>query len=194
MKYLFVHQNFPGQYLHIVRHLLTDPANDIVFITEPNKNNISGVRRVCYELRREKRTDIHGNLRDYEVAVHRAEQVAAAARQVKQLGFVPDIIIGHHGWGEMLELTDVFPNTPMLGYFEFYYNTEGYDVNFDPEFPMGENYRSGVRSMNVINHFALALGQHGQTPTRFQYGAYPGWARPQIKILPEGARLDLCRP
>jgi hypothetical protein len=33
VKYLFVHQNFPGQYLHIVRHLQADQNNDVVFIT-----------------------------------------------------------------------------------------------------------------------------------------------------------------
>jgi hypothetical protein len=45
VRYLFVHQNFPGQYLHIVRHLLTDPDNEVIFISEPNTNHIPGVRR-----------------------------------------------------------------------------------------------------------------------------------------------------
>lgn len=194
MKYLFVHQNYPGQYLHIVRHLLKDPRNDVVFITEPNTNVMQGVRRVVYELGRGKRNDLPGNLRDYELAIHRAERVAEAAQKIKQLGFVPDVIIGHHGWGELLDLVDVFPSAAMLGYYEFYYNTQGYDVEFDPEFPTTQNYRSGIRALNSINHHAFALGQHGQTPTRFQLGAYPEWMRPQIKLLPEGARLDLCRP
>jgi glycosyltransferase involved in cell wall biosynthesis len=194
VKYLFVHQNFPGQYLHIIRHLLTDAANDVVFLTEPNNNNMAGVRKVVYEMGRKSRTDIHANVRDYELAVHRGERVAEAARKIKQLGYTPDVIIGHHGWGEMLDLHDVFPTTPMLGYYEFYYNTEGYDVNFDPEFPMNANYRSGIRSLNVINHQAFALGQHGQTPTRFQHGAYPAWFRPQIKLLPECTRLEICKP
>ncbi len=194
MKYLFVHQNFPGQYLHIIRHLLTDPGNDVVFITEPNSNHMQGVRKVVYEMGRKARPDIHANVRDYEMAVHRGERVAEAARKIKQLGYMPDVIIGHHGWGELLDLPDVFPGTPMLGYYEFYYNTEGYDVNFDPEFPMYTNYRSGIRTLNVINHQAFALGQHGQTPTRFQLGAYPEWFRPQIKLLPECARLQVCCP
>jgi hypothetical protein len=30
---LFVHQNFPGQYLHLVRHLGATPGNQVVFIT-----------------------------------------------------------------------------------------------------------------------------------------------------------------
>lgn len=194
MKYLFVHQNFPGQYLHIIRHLQADPANDVVFITEPNANLITGVRRVIYDLGRKPRPDIHTAARDFELAAHRADKVAEAARQLKGLGFVPDIIIGHHGWGELLNLVDVWPGVPMLGYFEFYYHTVGYDVNFDPEFPMNEGFQPAVRAMNLINHVALGLGQHGQSPTLFQRNAYPEWARPQIKLLPEGTRLDLCKP
>ena len=42
MKYLFVHQNFPGQYLHLARHLVTSKQHDLVFITEPNANQIGG--------------------------------------------------------------------------------------------------------------------------------------------------------
>ena len=104
MKYLFVHQNFPGQYLHIVRHLQADRNNDVVFITEPNNNLINGVRRVVYETGRKVRTDIHPDARDHELAAHRAAKVADAARQLKSLGYVPDVIVGHHGWGEMHSL------------------------------------------------------------------------------------------
>ncbi len=194
MKYLFVHQNFPGQYLHIVHHLLENPANDVVFITEPNSNQINGVRRVVYEVGRTPRQDIHHAAREHELAGHRADKVAESARQLKSLGFVPDIIIGHHGWGELLNLVDVWPGVPMLGYFEFYYHTVGYDVNFDSEFPMAANFQPAVRAMNTLNHLALALGQHGQSPTHFQRNAYPQWAHSQIKLLPEATRLDICKP
>ncbi len=194
MKYLFVHQNFPGQYLHIVRHLQANPNNDVVFITEANANVIQGVRRVIYDLGRKVRPDIHPNARDHELAGHRADKVADAARQLKNLGYTPDIIIGHHGWGEMLHLVDIWPDVPMLGYFEFYYHTVGYDVDFDPEFPMVKNFQPGVRALNTLNHLALALDQHGQSPTLFQRNAYPAWSHEKIKLLPEGVRLDLCKP
>lgn len=194
MRYLFVHQNFPGQYLHIVRHLMRDAANEVVFISEPNANHIPGVRRVAYEVGRTKRHDIHKMVRDLDLAAHRADRVASAARQLRQLGFTPDIIIGHHGWGELLNVVDVWPGVPVLGYFEFYYHTTGHDSDFDPEFPMAADAPPSIRAMNSINHLALALDQHGQTPTRFQRDTYPGWARKRIQLLPEGARLDVCKP
>ena len=194
MRLLFVHQNFPGQYLHLVRRLVADRSNDIVFLSAPNTNTIRGVRKVVYDLNRGRRDDIHPIARDLEFAGHRADRVAEAALKIKKLGFEPDIIIGHHGWGELLNLCDVWPKAPLLGYFEFYYRAQGQDTNFDPEFPAVEGALPAVRAMNTINHLALALNQHGQTPTRFQRETYPDWAREQIGLQPEGADLDLCRP
>ena len=103
-------------------------------------------------------------------------------------------MIGHHGWGEMLNLPDIWPDAPMLGYFEFYYRTHGQDVGFDPEFPASMNSFSEIRAKNIVNLLALQLGGAGQTPTRFQRDTYPVWARRQIRIIPEGADLGLCRP
>jgi glycosyltransferase involved in cell wall biosynthesis len=194
VKYLFVHQNFPGQYLHIVRHLLEDKTNEIVFISEPNGNAIPGVRRVNYVLPPVNNDSTHANAREFNTATSRSEIVAEVARNLKTLGFTPDIIIGHHGWGELLNLPDIWPHAPILGYFEFFYSPTGQDVVFDSEFPVGEAQFPRIRAMNIINLLALSLNQHGQTPTQWQLTRYPEWAQPQIRLLREGARLDLCCP
>ncbi len=194
MKFLFVHQNFPGQYLHIVRHLLEDPAHEIVFISEPNGNHIPGIRRVNYKLPPVSNDGTHATGREFNVAAHRAEMVATVAANLRTLGFTPDIIIGHHGWGELLNLPDVWPKVPILGYFEFYYATDGQDVGYDPEFPVNAAQHARIRAMNIINLLALSLNQHGQTPTQWQLTRYPDWARGRIRLLPEGARLDVCCP
>ena len=194
VKYLFVHQNFPGQYLYIIRHLIKNPANEVVFITEPNKNVIGGVRRLNYQVQPPLQDTTHTLIRDLNVAMFRAEYVARVATNLKRLGFVPDIIIGHHGWGELLNLTDIWPNAPILGYFEFFYATVGQDVGFDAEFPTVEDQFPRIRAMNAVNLLALSLNQHGQTPTVWQRSLYPGWAQPKIRLLPEGVHLDLCKP
>ena len=124
----------------------------------------------------------------------RAEAVAKAGEQVKALGFKPDIIIGHHGWGELLNLPDVWPDVPLLGYHEFYYHLKGLDVGFDPEFRVDPGAFSSIRAKNAINLIALTNPGTGQTPTQFQLDTYPEWARPNIHLLREGVNLDRCRP
>jgi glycosyltransferase involved in cell wall biosynthesis len=194
MRYLFVHQNFPAQFLHLVRHLLRQQRHDVLFISEPNSNVMPGVRRITYSLREQPMDAVHNDARPFAKAMARAEAAAHAALQVKKLGFEPDIIIGHHGWGELLNMQDVWPGVPMLGYQEFYYNIEGYDVGFDPEFRLTRESFAGVRAKNAVNLLTLTGPGHGQTPTQFQLDTYPAWARPNIHLLQEGVDLDRCRP
>jgi glycosyltransferase involved in cell wall biosynthesis len=194
VKFLFVHQNFPGQFLQIVRHLVASKKHDIVFITEPNANIINGVRKVPYRTPPLASPDTHPAARELDAALRRAETVARTAASIKQLGFDPDIIIGHHGWGELLNIRDVWPKPPLLGYMEFFYHTDDVDVGFDPEFPTDPSDRPRIRAKNAVNLLALNLGGHGQTPTKWQHATYPAWARPQITLLPEGVDLKLCKP
>jgi glycosyltransferase involved in cell wall biosynthesis len=199
VKFLFVHQNFPGQYLHIVRSLLEDnkirdDTHEIVFMTEPNNNNLAGIRKVTYARPPKSAASVHRDAGDFDIAMRRAEAAAIGAHKLKMLGFCPDIIIGHHGWGELLNLVDVFPGVPILGYFEFFYKTADADVNCDPEFPLPVDRFGGVRAKNAVNLQAFTLAQHGQVPTRWQLSTYPEWARKSIHLLEEGVDLTLCRP
>ncbi len=194
MKYLFVHQNFPGQFLYIVRHLLAQQRHDVVFICEPNGNTMAGVRRVTYKPQLRPDAPTHGDARDFAHGMARAEAVAAAGFELRRLGFTPDIIIGHHGWGELLNLGDVWPGIPLLGYHEFYYALDGQDIDFDPEFRIGVESYPNIRAKNAINLLALTNPGFGQTPTQFQRDTYPVWSRPGIRILREGVDLARCRP
>lgn len=194
MKFLFVHQNFPAQFLHIIRHLAASKQHEVVFICEPNENYLHGVRKVPYAPPALNIEATHIAARELDNGVRRAEAVFHTAQNLKQLGFEPDIIIGHHGWGEMLSLVDLWPDVPMLGYFEFYYRIQDSDVNFDSEFPIAWQDYPRIRAKNAINHVALSLGKSGQCPTEWQRSTYPDWAQKSIDLLWEGVDLRTCRP
>jgi glycosyltransferase involved in cell wall biosynthesis len=194
LKFLFVHQNYPGQFLHITRQLVAARRHEVVFVTEPNPNEIIGVRKVPYARPALDIPGTHMAARELDNGVRRAETVLKTAIGLKNLGYKPDIIIGHHGWGEMLNLRDVWPDSPMLGYFEFYYQHNKADVGFDPEFPADPLDYPRIRAKNAINHVALNLGGAGQTPTQWQLSTYPDWARPQIEVVWEGVDLRTCSP
>jgi glycosyltransferase involved in cell wall biosynthesis len=194
LKFLFVHQNYPGQFLHIVRHLVAMSRHEVLFITEPNVNEIVGVRKIPYLRPTLGNKETHIAARELDDGVRRAEVVYRAAFGLRHLGFRPDIIIGHHGWGEMLNLRDLWPDVPMLGYMEFYYQADQADVGFDPEFPANPLDFPRIRAKNAINHIALNLGAAGQTPTEWQRSTYPDWARPRIDLIWEGVDLELCSP
>jgi glycosyltransferase involved in cell wall biosynthesis len=194
LRFLFVHQNFPAQFLHIVRHLVSAKRHEVVFISEPNQNDIQGVRKVPYARPVLDIKETHIAARELDNGVRRAEAVYRTAFGLKHLGYTPDIIIGHHGWGEMLNLRDLWPDIPMLGYMEFYYQHDKADVGFDPEFPGNPLDFPRIRAKNAINHIALNLGSSGQTPTRWQLSTYPAWAQQNIELIWEGVDLEMCSP
>jgi len=194
MKYLFVHQNFPAQFVHLLRDLCAGSGNEIVFISESGRAQMAGVRRVAYRMPPAPRAPGPAPVAELARGMQRAAEVARAARTLRGLGYVPDIIIGHHGWGEMLELADVYPGVPMLGYYEFFYHPTGLDVGFDPEFAPGPDVAPLVRARNTLNLLALAGPGWGHTPTRFQRDTYPDWARARLTCLPEGVDLNRCAP
>ena len=92
MKFLLVHQNFPGQFLHLVRHLVKSKQHEVVFLSEPNSNAIPGVRKVPYRKPPPVSADTHWAVRELDSALRRADAVGQTAANLKQLGFTPDIM------------------------------------------------------------------------------------------------------
>src|ERR1700678_2661258 len=121
MKILLVHQNFPGQYLHLARHLGNSAGNQIVFVTQRHDGTLPGVTKISYKPRRAPTTAIHHYVKETEAGILNAQEVVRAALSLKKSGFIPDVMLGHNGWGEIWYLKDVYPAVPLIGYFEFFY-------------------------------------------------------------------------
>lgn len=194
MKFLFVHQNFPGQYLHLARHLATDPGNQVVFITQRRNANLPGVRNIVYKPPRTPTPKVHHYLRATESYVLNAQAVARVALDLKRSGFVPDVMLGHNGWGEIWYLKDVYPQTPLLGYFEFFYRFAGADVGFDPADRLTIDTPPRTRTKNLGNLLGLDAADAGQCPTIWQKSTYPERYHPMLKVVHEGIDTEVVRP
>lgn len=195
MKVLFVHQNFPGQYLHLARHLGADPANEVVFITQRNDQAaLPGVRKIVYKPSRSATAGQHYYLRETEAGVLNAQAVARIALDLKKSGFVPDVMLGHNGWGEIWYLKDVFPNTPLIGYFEFFYRAQGADVGFDPAVPLTFDTMPRIRTKNLGNLLGLDAADLGQVPTQWQKSRYSKRYHDLLQVVHEGINTDTVAP
>jgi len=192
MRFLFVHQNFPGQYVHIARHL-TQTGHQVSFVTQPRRAEIEGIRKIEYRPTLNN-TDPSAHLHEFENGVANGLAVARVCHWLDRDGYIPDIVIGHNGWGEILYVKDVWPQIPLLGYFEFFYRPSGSDVDFDPEFPPEADIAIRLRTRNAVNLLGLDAADWGQTPTKWQRAQYPERYWDQLDILHEGIDTAVVKP
>ena len=123
MKILFIHQNYPAQYKHLAPALAAE-GHEIVALkvgTQPTYKN-NGVTVVEYQLTRGNGKDTHPLVVDFESKIIRAESCFPALIKLRDLGFYPEVVVGHPGWGETLFIKDIWPNAALKIYCEYWYH------------------------------------------------------------------------
>jgi glycosyltransferase involved in cell wall biosynthesis len=196
MNILFIHQNFPGQFKFLAPALVQQ-GHKVVAMTlqKTEAKTWQGVELVPYRILKGTTPQIHPWVVDFETKIIRAEACFRAALQMKAQGFLPNVIIAHHGWGESLFLKDVWPNAKLGIYCEFFYNSEGADVGFDPEFPEtdeGEVCRLRLKNLNNLLHFEVA--DSGMSPTHWQASTFPELFRKKITVVHDGIDTQAIAP
>jgi glycosyltransferase involved in cell wall biosynthesis len=197
MRILFVHQNFPGQFKHLAPALAADPDNEIVAFTmqKNSPETWQGIRLISYQATRGTTPTVHPWVSDFETKVIRGEAAFRAALELRDTGFVPDLIIAHSGWGESLFLKDIWENAKLAIYCEFYYHKRGADVNFDPEFINEDptnDCRLRLKNTNNLLHFDIA--DAGISPTYWQASTFPIPFREQITVIHDGIDTQALAP
>ncbi len=169
-------------------------GNEVVFITQPGKPNVPGVKKIEYKATRKPSAETHFYIRGLEANVLNGQAVARAAAAAKKAGFVPDIVCAHPSWGESLYIKDVYPDAPLLAFCEFYYRSEGADVGFDPEHPATLDDRCRVRTKNTTHLLTLECMDWGVSPTGWQRSQFPGEFVDRISTIHDGIDTTAAVP
>ncbi|MBV1896632.1 MAG: glycosyltransferase [Rhodobacteraceae bacterium] len=196
MKFLFVHQNMPGQYRELVGWLASQTEHEIVFLTQrQNPSRIRGVRTVIYKPHHESAKDAYGLSKIWENATGTGYGAALAVRKLeKEQGFTPDIVIGHTGWGELLFFKEFWPDVPILGFFEYYYRMKGSIVGFDPDEPVSDVAPYTMFARNAVPFASIQTVDLGHVPTEWQKNTFPASFHNKFYVSHDGIRTDQLLP
>lgn len=195
MKFVFVHQNFPGQFGRIARALVQD-GHEVVALGMVKECAIPGIRYVPYEAVPGPDDAPYQNR--YSAAVprlRRAYGVAHKAQRMAEQGFHPDVVVVNTGWGENLFLKDVWPGATHVAYFEYYYAAKGQDLDFDPEFPVtNPEVVWRLRAKNAMQLGALDAADLAVAPTYYQRSTFPAYLRDRIAVIHDGIDAQGLKP
>ena len=194
MNIIFIHQKFPGQFRHIANELANNPDNKVYGVCQAHAPRMANIDSVVYAPAPQQGNTVNGYLDLTQRYVLNGHGVIQALLRLKEINFYPDVIFAHTGWGEALFVKEVFPDTPLIGFFEFYFHTRGADVGFDPEQPFSADDRLKVRMRNAINLMSLQAADVGITPTRWQRSLFPVEYLSKLRLIHEGVNVSLAAP
>jgi glycosyltransferase involved in cell wall biosynthesis len=196
MNLMFVHQNMPGQYREQLLWLAQQRAHRIVFLTQrKDPPKIDGITTVRYGPHGRDAPSTYGLSKIWEEAAASGYGAVLAAQKLeKDEGFRPDIIIGHAGWGELLFFKDLWPDVPVIGFFEYFYRATGGPVGFDPDDPPNEYTPYLLRARNTVPYASVDAVDLGHAPTQWQADRFPDYFRDKFYVCHDGIRTDRLRP
>ncbi|MGR3617167.1 MAG: glycosyltransferase family 4 protein [Paracoccaceae bacterium] len=196
MKILFVHQNMPGQYRELIQWLAARKEHEIVFLTQRDPlPKLPGVRSAGYRPNHKPNKDAYALSKVWEEATGAGYGAVLAAQKLEESeGFRPDLILGHTGWGELLFFKQLWPDVPILGFFEYYYNMTGGLIGFDPSDPPSASTPYLLRARNAVPHSAIDAVDMGHVPTEWQRDLFPSSFQSKFYTCHDGIRTDLLLP
>lgn len=196
MKILFIHQNFPGQFLHLAPELVRR-GHDVLALTDEANQRQSPIRTLRYRHGAAKADPAACRLgRTYTENSDRGVTVARAAATLRNKhDYVPDVVFGHSGWGETLFLKEIWPESKLIIYAEFFYKAQGADVGFDPEFsPPGFDQSLITASRAAHLGMSMLSADAALAPTKWQASTFPDRLRPMTEVIFDGVDTTVMSP
>jgi glycosyltransferase involved in cell wall biosynthesis len=194
MNLLFIHGNFPGQFLDLAPYLARNAADRTVFLTEsdnPQDIDLPGVEFVQFLLHRQPAEAVHTYLRPSEHAVLRGQAVLRAVLNLSKQGFQPDVAIVHGGQGYGLYLKTLLPKLRLISYMEWYFRPETSKHLF-ANFGLNDSLLIQTRNWPITQE--LVEADDIVSPTSWQRRQFPKPWSEDIKVIFDGVDTRLFYP
>src|SRR5665213_2560808 len=188
MHVLYVHPNFPAQFGHIAQRLVQKHGWRATFATHAAGPDVNGIHRVLYKLASGATAANHFCSRTSENAIWNCDGVYQALKARPDIK--PDLIVGHSGFGSTLFLRELYGDTPIINFFEFYYHVAGADTDMgfrkDLGWEMPDAHLHRARCRNAMILLDLQHCDAGYIPTQFQLSRFPPEYSPKLRVIFDG--------
>src|SRR5262249_31438252 len=145
------------------------------FVSQTPAGTVEGIEKIQYKTHGGATKQNHYCSRTFENTVWHCDGVFKALKEKPSLQ--PDLIVGHSGFGSTLFLRELYRNTPIINFFEYYYRAHDPQSDMDFRKDLGwevpeNNYlRSYCRNAMIL--LDLQNCETGYIPTEFQRSRFP---------------------
>lgn len=188
MNILFLHRAFPGQFKYLATVLASNPANNVLFITNSDQGEINGIKKILYRLLGDTAYSSF-----YDEAFEHGKEVAKILTAMKEKGFRPDIIYGFAGWGSTMFVKEVYPDVPLISYFEWFGRAKNSVADFGGQI-LSQQQKLKIQSDNEHVLVSLKNCDLGVTPTHWQKAQLPEEFHKKIHVIHDGIDTSTCAP
>jgi len=194
MDFLFIHGNYPAQFIHLAPLLGRNPKHRVVFLTarqDAKHDEIPGVEIRTFECHRNPKAETHHYLTATEEAVLKGQAIVREIVQLIEEGLQPRVVISHAGMGLGLFIKDLLPNALHVGYFEWYFRSETAKYliqNFD----LDSQLQTGLRNLPILQE--LECCDLGVVPTNWQKSQFPDVYHNKLSVIFDGIDTSFFQP
>jgi glycosyltransferase involved in cell wall biosynthesis len=192
MHILFVHQNFPAQFGHLASYLTQRHGYRCSFVTERRSGKVGEIECIQYKIDGGATKANHYCTRTFENTTRQSMGVYEVMRSRPDIK--PDLIVGHSGFGSTLFLRELYPKTPIINYFEYYYHTRNSDMDFRKDFAPQDIDFLRARSRNATMLLDLDNCDAGYSPTEYQRSLFPQVYQNKIHAIFDGIDTSVWKP
>lgn len=194
MDVLFIHGNYPAQFVHLATALGCQPEHRVVFLTnrrDPEVWPLEGVEVRRYEPHREPAPGIHPYLLSSEQAVLNAQAVLRQLAVLLEEGFSPRLVLAHGGNGLSLFIKKLWPSARLITYVEWFFSDATNPHVMQP-YELDDQCRASVRNWVILQE--LENCDVAVTPTTWQWQQFPVAYRHKIEVIFDGVDTSFFQP
>lgn len=200
MKFLFIHNNYPAQFRHLVIYL-KKCGHEILFLSlEDSGAKIPGVKHIMIvpkysfsdKFMEKSSPEIIGWGKKLDIA----QYFYSAFQKLSDQGYIPDFVVSHAGWGAGLFAKSIFTKAKLACYAEWWFQWNADDQYFDlasTYAPIVSNQsRKRDQFTNMYQSSELASADFIWSPTNYQKNQYPAIFQKHIEVIHEGVDIDMA--
>ena len=126
-----------------------------------------------------------------------ADQYRHGLVNLRDSGWIPDVVISHSGWGCGLHPREIWPECHHVAYLEWWFDPQSEFFNYDPEnkeLNLSKKQASSLWLRNQALSLELISADAIVAPTSWQANQLPKLLRERCFIIHDGVDLERFRP